>query len=237
MRSLLAILSFMLICVSAKSQDWEPGYIYDTTGVKQTGFIRFAEKSPIKDEAAIVFKQAKNSPESYFTASAIKSFVMSRDSFVVATQPNNAAWNDYYNFVQVLFDENELKLYAFYGEPSGTASNEGSRSHFSLGLGFGGGFGGYGSHFGGGVGAGFAIPLGGSNRSYPAGTQFYYGINTSHMKPLNNQNFADIMSQILGDEPKIVDRLHAGKYDTGNMDKLLRDYYKEQSKHPVAAAQ
>jgi hypothetical protein len=99
------------------------------------------------------------------------------------------------------------------------------------------GFGGYGSHFGGGVGAGFAIPLGGSgSRSYPTGTMFYYGINTSHMKLLTGQNFVDITSQIFGDEPKIVDRLHDGKYNLGNVDKLLRDYYKEQAKHPVAAA-
>ncbi len=227
----------MLTVVSAKSQDWEPGSIYDTTGVKQAGFIHFAEKSPIKDEAAIVFKQAKSSPESYYTASGLKSFIMGRDSFVVATQPANSSWKYYYDFVQVVFDDDQLKLYAFYDNAGETENSGDSGSHFSLGLGFGAGFGGYRSHFGGGVGAGFAIPLGGSSKSYPTGTVFYYGTNTTHMKVLNNRNFVDIMSEILGDEQVIVDKLHAGKYDISKMDKLLRDYYKEQSKHPVAAAQ
>ena len=237
MRLFLIFSFLLLVCASAKSQDWEQGYIYDTAGVKQTGLIRFAEKSPIKDEAAIVFKQTKSAPDSYYTASALRSFIMSRDSFVVATQPGNAAWNYYYDFVQVIFNDGELKLYALYDSPGEPVNGNGSNSHFSLGLGFGTGFGSYGRHFGGGIGAGFAIPLGGSNRNYPTGTMFYYGASTTHMKALNNQNFIDIMSEILGDETKIADRLHAGKYNLGNMDKLLRDFYKERSKHSVSASQ
>jgi hypothetical protein len=234
MRPIFIIILFLLAGISVKAQDWEPGYIYDTTGVKQTGFIRFAEKSPIKDEAAIIFKQTKSSPESYYTASGLKSFTMGRDSFVVASQPANTAWNNYYDFVQVLFDDSQLKLFAFYDNPSQVANNSGSGSHFSLGLGLGAGF--AGPHFGGGIGGGFAIPLGGSKNHY-TNALFYYGANTSHMKPLTNQNFVDVMSEIMGDEPVITDKLHAGKYDLNHMDKLLRDYYKEQTKHPVTAAQ
>ena len=58
MRSILIILFFMLIYVSAKSQKWQPGSFTDVKGNRVTGLIREnpSGKVPIKDEGFIEFK-------------------------------------------------------------------------------------------------------------------------------------------------------------------------------------
>jgi len=39
------------------------------------------------------------------------------------------------------------------------------------------------------------------------------------------------MSEILGDEPEIVDQLHQNRYGLGNIDKLIANYNKLQAAH------
>ena len=98
----------------------------------------------------------------------------------------------------------------------------------SVGLGIGGGFGGGGGGFGYGLGGGISIPLGGGGHMR---TGYFYGANTAVMKELTPANFIDVMSEILGDEPEIVDEIHQNKYNLGNIDKLLDNFYKMEDEH------
>jgi hypothetical protein len=227
MRPILIILFFMLVCVSAKSQGWQSGSFIDTKGNQETGLIRRTNRQPVKDEAAIEFRNDKNNQHFTISASDLKSVVIGRDSFVVAEAPQTSDWKNYLDFVKVVFDEDdEMKIYAFqgYSERGG-----GGKIIPEFGVGVGGGVGTGGGGFGAGVGGGVAIPIGGGGgRGNSYQSIYYYGDNTAHMRVLTSANFVDIMSQIMGDEADIVDALQQNKYNIGNINKLIYDYKKEQ---------
>src|ERR1700761_2982688 len=92
MRSILIILFCMLIAVSAKSQKWQPGSFTDIKGNKVSGLIREnpTNKGPIKDEGYIEFKDDSKANPYKLSASDLKSFIIGRDSFVVAHAPGNS---------------------------------------------------------------------------------------------------------------------------------------------------
>jgi len=48
-----------------------------------------------------------------------------------------------------------------------------------------------------------------------------YGENTATMKRLNDQNFEDIMTDIMGDYPEVVDKIKAKVYVLENIDQLI----------------
>jgi hypothetical protein len=50
---------------------------------------------------------------------------------------------------------------------------------------------------------------------------YYYGENTATMKRLNDQNFEDIMTDIMGDYPEVVDKIKAKVYVLENIDQLI----------------
>jgi hypothetical protein len=223
--SLLTLFIILLSLNISHAQRWQPGYYYDVKGNKETGLIstRTSGKPPVKDEAFIEFKADKKTDPIKLSASDLRSFVIAQDSFVVAVAPATGAWsNNELDFVKVVVDE-DLKLYMFRGGSGGGGVQP------ELGIGLGGGFGGGGRGFGfgGGVGGGFSIPLGGGHGRGQG--VYYYGRNTAGMKQLTPVNFVDIMSEILGDEPEIVDELHAGKYSLGNIDRLINKFYKLES--------
>lgn len=214
----------MLTVVSAKSQGWQHGSFIDTKGNKETGLIRRTNKQPIKDEAAIEFKDDSKANPYILSASDLKAIVIGRDSFIVAAAPQIADWRNYIDFVKVAFDDDpDIKLFVFEGS---TGSGGGGGIHPEVGIGAGTGFGGYGGGLGGGVDGGIAIPIGGGGRGRRNKVIYYYGANTAQMKPLTENNFVDIMSQMLGDEPDIVDALHQNKYTLVNINKLIADYRK-----------
>ena len=227
MRSILIILFFMLIAVSAKSQKWQQGYFYDVKGNKETGFIwaRPGGKGPIKDEAFIEFKGNNKENPYKLSASDLSSFVVGRDSFVVAAEPQTSNWQYGMDFVKVALDE-DIKLYLFRGEGNGGVGGSGIQPAFEGGIG--GGTGGY----GGGVGAGISIPIGhggggkGGNR-----IAYYYGANTAEMKELTPLNFVDIMSDMMGDEPDIADAIRNNKYNLSNIDRLIFDFKQAKASH------
>ena len=209
------ILFSLLFTVQAQAQTWVPGYFYGVQGNKETGLIKFktSARGPVKGEAFIEFKEDAKAKPIPLSASDLSSFVMGRDSFVVAAAPRMGAWsNNELDFVKVVLDE-DLKLYMFRGGSSG-----GGGIQPDLGIGIGGGF-------GGGIGGGISIPLGGGNRNK---ITYYFGANTAEMKVLTPANFIDVMAQIMGDEPDVVDALHQGKYNLGNMDKLIAYFDKLQ---------
>jgi hypothetical protein len=213
MRSILIILFFMLCFISAKSQKWQPGNFTDVKGNRETGFIRINPpgRGPIRDEGFFEFKPNEKANPYKLSTSDVQSFVAGKDSFVVAHAPRNEAWTkEETDFVKVVLDE-PLKLYMAKGGKTG-----GSGIGLSPGISAGYGTGGY----GGGVGGGLGISLGGG-RGGSSKTTYYYGANTADMETLTNENFEDIMVEVMGDEPDVVEKIKTHQYGLKNIDKLI----------------
>jgi hypothetical protein len=220
-RRLFIIFSFTLLTVLVQAQKWQPGRFTDVKGNIQTGLIRTnpSGKPPIKDEAFIEFKEDNKAEPFKLSASDLRSFVVGKDSFVVAHAPQNENWSrNELDFVKVVIDE-PVKLYA-----AQAGSGRGRGFGFSPGISTGIGTGGYGGGFGGALGGGLSIPIGGRGGSEK--TTWYFGENTAEMKRLTNENFEDIMTDIMGDEPDVVDKIRSKVYVLGNIDKLIA-YFKQ----------
>jgi len=226
-RSALAFLfllcSFFGLINNAYAQKWLPGHFTDVKGNVETGLIwlRPAGKGPIPDEAFIEFRESDKENPYKLSASDLKSFVIGRDSFIVASEPQTSNWQYGVDFVKVAMDE-DIKLYVFRGEGNGGVGG----IEPDIGGGVGGGTGGY----GGGVGVGLSIPIGRGGRGGNK-TVYYYGETTAGMKQLTPANFTDIMSDIMGDEPDVVEAIHEKKYSLNNMDKLLVYFKQVQASH------
>jgi len=221
MRSILIILFFTLIAVSAKSQKWQQGSFTDIKGNKVNGLINNnpSGKGPIKDEGFIEFRDNEKSSPYKLSASDLKSFMVGRDSFVVAHAPHNETWTKQeLDFVKVELDE-ETKLYvAVVGTVTGAERGIGVHPTGGVGYGTGG--------YGGGASAGVAINLGGGgSRQGKVQVTYYYGPNTAQMNQLTPNNFADVMSDIMGDEPEVVDKIRSGQFNLSNIQKLIA-YFK-----------
>jgi len=211
----------MLMIVSAKSygQKWLPGHFTDVKGNIENGLIRFGGgKGPVKDEGYIEFREDDKISPFKLSASELKSFVVGRDSFVVAHAPGNETWaRNEFDFVRVVLDE-DVKLYAAGGvKVSGGGHGVGVAPEIGTGIGTGG--------VGAGVGGGISIPIGGGGGTYEK-LVYYYGENTAAMKRLNDQNFEDIMTDIMGDYPEVVDKIKAKVYVLENIDRLII-YFKQ----------
>lgn len=218
----------MLMFLSAKTyaQKWYPGHFTDTRGNTEKGLIRVNPKGkgPVKDEGYIEFRYDDKAAPFKLSAEELRSFVIGRDSFVVAHPPGMETWaNNSLDFVRVVLDE-DYKLYAAGGVAEGGG---GSGLSFEPGIATGIGTGGYGSGFGTAVGGGVSIPVfgGGGNGMHYEKEVYYYGDNTADMKRLNNGNFIDIMTDMMGDYPDIVDKIRAKAYTLQNIDKLIVLYY------------
>ena len=218
-KPLFAFLLSLITCSSAFAQKWEPGHFTDVKGNIESGFIRLnpSGKGPIKNEGFIEFKEDNKSEPFKLSASDLRSFVVGKDSFVVAHAPGNETWaRNEFDFVKVVLDE-DVKLYAAGGVKGHGGHGMAIEPGVSTGVGTGG--------FGGGVGGGIAIPIGGGGGTYEK-LVYYYGENTAKMKRLTNQNFEDVMSDMMGDYPDVVDKIHAKVYVLENIDRLIA-YYKQ----------
>jgi hypothetical protein len=221
MRKKISI-SFLLLLFAAmvSAQKWQPGRFTDIKGNRQSGLIRVnpSGKAPIKDEGFIEFKEDNKAEPFKLSASDVKSFVAAKDSFVVAHAPQNEAWSkNELDFVKVVLDE-PLKLYAAH-VASGNHNGVGFAPSISTGI----GSGSYAGGVFGGLGGGISIPIGGRGGEK---TTWYFGENTAEMKRLTNENFEDIMADIMGDYPGVVDKIHAKVYVLSNIDKLI-SYFKQ----------
>jgi hypothetical protein len=229
MRSIPIILFLMFCFTAAKSQKWQPGNFTDVKGNRETGFIRVnpGGKGPIKDEGFIEFKETEKNNPYKLSASDLRSFVAGKDSFVVAHAPKNESWSkEETDFVKVVLDE-PTKLYVAQGGKGGGGRGIG----FSPGVGVGYGSGGYGGGLGGGVGISLG---GGGGRNGGGKTIYYYGANTAEMARLTDENFEDIMTDIMGDEPEVVEKIKAHKYGLKNIEKLVAYFNELVAKRPPA---
>lgn len=226
MRSILLILFLMLTFVSAKSQKFQPGFIIDRHDQKVEGLIRTnpSGKAPIKDEAFIVYKDGEKGTETRFSASDIKSYVIGKDSFVVAHAPHNESWTaQELDFVRVVLNE-EVKLYVLNGGKSGGGGSGFSfRPGVSIGTGIGGG--GYGG-VGLGTGVGVGIGGGGNGGGKQGRVTYYTGTTTAEMREVTVDNFNDAMGDVMGDEPKALEAIRSGKFTVGNINGLI-EYFKK----------
>lgn len=216
----------MLTGVSAKSQKWLPGYFIDVKGNKVTGFIRPnpSGKGPVKDEGFIEFKDDDKTNPYKLSASDLRTFVVGRDSFVVAHAPQNSLWTKKeLDFVEVVLDE-QTKLYVTSAGMGGGGGHAiGVSPEFGAGI----GTGGYS-----GAAGGVAVNIGGGG-SGKVSTVFFYGPNTAEMQQLTPINFKDVMSDIMGDEQEVVDKIQAGQYNLGNIGKLLVYFEQVKASHPA----
>src|SRR6185312_2489417 len=117
--SILCLLFLSAVCVNA--QKWQPGHFTDVKGNRESGLIRVdpSGKAPIKDEGFIEFREDKKTEPFKLSASDLKSFVVGKDSFVVAHAPQNETCpNNELDFVKVVLDE-PVKLYAANGGGGG----------------------------------------------------------------------------------------------------------------------
>jgi len=222
MRSILVILFFMLTIVSAKTyaQKWQPGHFTDVKGNVETGLIRLggSGKGPIKGEGFIEFKEDNKTNPFKLSASDLRSFVVGRDSFIVAHAPGSETWaKNELDFVRVVVDE-DIKLYAAGGVKTGGGHGISIAPGLETGIGTGG--------YGTGIGGGISIPIGGGGRGTYEKLVYYYGENTAVMKRLNDQNFEDVMTDMMGDYPDVVDKIRAKVYTLENIDRLI-GYFKQ----------
>jgi len=215
---------------SSFAQKWLPGRFTDKDGNVASGLIwlKPSGSEPVKDQSFIEYKQSEKDKPTKVSASQIKSIVIGRDSFVVAAEPQTSNWEFAVDFVKVVLDE-DIKLYVFNGEGGG-----GGGIQPDIEAGIGGGIGGGGGGFGGGIGAGISIPIGGHGRGGNR-VAYYYGLNTANMRMLTNTNFVDIMSDIMGDEPDVVEQIQEKKFNLGNIDKLIVFFRQMQATHASAA--
>jgi hypothetical protein len=211
----------MMTGIVVYAQKWQPGRFTDVKGNIQNGLIRVnpSGKGPIKDEGFIELKEDNKTEPFKLSAGDLRSFVVGKDSFVVAHAPQNEAWSkNELDFVKVVLDE-QPKLYA-----ANVVGGGRSGIGFSPGISTGIGTGGYGGGFGAGLGGGISLPIGGGRSS--GKLTWYYGENPAEMKRLTNENFEDIMTDIMGDYPDVVDKIHAKVYILANIDRLIA-YFKQ----------
>jgi hypothetical protein len=213
MRSILIILFFLSSVLSAFAQKWQPGCFYDIKGTQNPGLIRVDPpgRPPIRDEGFIEYKENAKASSIKLSASDLRSFVVGRDSFIVAAEPKQG-WSKYeLDFVRVAVDA-PLRLFEVKAN-DGSGSGVGFQPGFGVGFGTGG--------YGGGFGGGISIPIGGGGGRGNLKTVYFYGANTAEMKPITNENFIDVMSEVMGDEPDVVEKIQAKKFSLGSMNKLI----------------
>ncbi|MDF2432501.1 MAG: hypothetical protein JWP44_2132 [Mucilaginibacter sp.] len=215
----------MLVIISAKSQSrkWLPGHFTDNKGNLGIGLIRIdpSGHGPVKNEDFIEFKENPKANPFELSASDLRSIVIGKDSFIVAhVMENRAKEKNGLGFVKVVLDE-DIKLYAAKDERAG-----GHGISFAPEVGAGIGFGGGGGGFGGGLGGGISIPIGGHSGRNSFIAVYFFGANPAEMKPLTNENFQDVMTDIMGDYPEVVNKIAEKVYRLDNIDQLIA-YYKQ----------
>lgn len=215
----------MLLSVSANAQKWVPGYFYDTRGIKNAGLIspNPSGKGPIKGEAFIEYKESEKADPVKLSASDMRAFVVGVDSFMVAYPPSDGWAATNLGFVRIAVNA-PLKLYASRGGYSGGGKK---KVNVSPSVGAGIGSGGYGSGAGGGV----AISIGDGGSANDGKLNYFWGENASHMELLTNKNFVDVMSEVMGDEPVVVEKIREKKFGLGNIEALILYFKRLQASH------
>ena len=219
-RHLAAFILFSLLSISAIAQKWQQGYFFDKRSVKNVGFINQTPsgKGPIKNEAFIEFKEYEKDKPMKLSASDMKSYVVGRDSFVVAVSLTDDWASEQMDFIRVAINA-PIKLYmARVGNVSAQQKAVSVSPALSTGYGSGG--------MGGGLGGGVSINLGRNRGGGGTHVAYFYGEGTNGMKAITNENFIDVMIEVMGDEPAAVEQLRTGKVGLRDIEKMIAYYQK-----------
>jgi hypothetical protein len=222
----LITLCITVTSTTAMAQKWLPGYFIDVKGVKTTGYIypNPGGNGPIHNEGFIEFRDEEKSTSYVLSTSDLQCFVAGKDSFVVAHAPGNETWaKKEFDFVRVAV-AGPVNIYATRG--AGKGGGGGKKVHVSPGIGI--GTGSYGTSYGGGVGISIGGDGGGGGSRKMS---YYYGSNTATMQHLTAENFNDVMSEVMADEPEVVEQIRENRFGIGNIEKLIAYFYKVQASH------
>jgi hypothetical protein len=229
MKASTLFLFISLLSLTVKAQ-FISGYYYDINGEKVPGLInRYpAGKGIVKDEGFIEFKDDEKARPQRLSASMIHGFVIGRDSFTVSHPPRNGGpWTkNELDFIQVVVNS-LTNLYMISGGSGG--GNGGGKGHLiqpmvSTGIGTGGM----------GMGGGIGINLGGGGGSGGGGARnaYYYGETTATMQSFKPETFIETMSDVMGDEPSVVEKIRDGTFNINNIDGLVKYYKIMVASHP-----
>jgi hypothetical protein len=221
----LVALFMIITSATAMAQKWLPGHFTDVRGIRTTGYINPnpGGNGPIRNEGFIEFRDEEKSTPYVLSTSDLQSFVAGKDSFVVAHAPGNETWaKKEFDFVRVAV-AGPVNIYATRG--AGKGGSGGKKVHVSPGIGI--GTGSYGTSYGGGVG----ISIGGGGGGDRSKMTYYYGSNTATMQHLTSENFNDIMSEVMADEPEVVEQIRENHFSIGNIEKLIAYFDKVQASH------
>lgn len=233
--SILFLILFFTAALTARAQNGKkfvPGYVVDVKGNKMTGLIQASPsgRGPIKGQGYIVYKADDKAPKTELSAGSVQYFVTGRDSFVVASAPRNAEWSrNELDFVQVLADE-PVKIYALRNAGK-SSSGFGVSPEIGIGGGIGTG-GGRGFSYGGG---GIGLSFGGGSFGGGHRTVYFAGSSPTELTEIIPENFIDVMSDVMADEPAMVEQVQSGKYHINRIESLIYEYYRMKSQHPQAA--
>ncbi|MFD0751547.1 hypothetical protein ACFQZS_15450 [Mucilaginibacter calamicampi] len=219
-RHITPILLLSLLSFSAIAQKWQQGYFYDKRGVKNVGYVNQTPsgKGPIKNEAFIEFKEYEKDKPMKLSASDMKSYVVGRDSFVVSVSLTDDWASEQMDFIRVAINA-PLKLYmAKVGNINARQKAVSVNPALSTGYGSGG--------LGGGLGGGVSINLGRNRGGGGTHIAYLYGESTNGMKAITEENFIDVMIEVMGDEPAAVEQLRSGKVTLRDMEKIIAYYHK-----------
>lgn len=192
----LVLILFSLIALSAKAQDWKPGYYYDTTGVKHPGLIEIstmdnaARYNNIKTISSDVFRIQVNSKIQEVFAFDVKAVIADADSFIVQRtfrtnrsgvikRDTNGIPYRFAAFFQVQLDRSDIKLYS--QEKAG-------------------------------------------NNNFMDYVDYYYGKSVDNIVWITNENFIEVMSNIMKDSPGKVAKIQKEDFKLRKMDKLIKAY-------------
>ena len=235
MRIFVVVFLFSLLIrfssFAQKGSGFSPGFYYDVNGQKVPGLInRYpAGKGIEKNESFIEFKDSEKARPQRLSASMIHNFVIGRDSFVIAHAPQHGGvWTkNELDFVKVVID-GTTKLYMVSGGSAGNGGIGGSGIRPSIGTGIGTG--------GVGLGGGIGITIGGGNRGNNGSeyTAYYYGENTTTMEALNKGTFVEVMTDVMGDEPDVVEKIRTGIFNINNVDGCVKYYKTMETAHKKA---
>ncbi|MEO6499192.1 MAG: hypothetical protein ABIN95_09275 [Mucilaginibacter sp.] len=179
---------------------WQKGYYYDKEGHKVTGLLKNYLPDPgfLGRGDNLSFKSDSNAKKQTIAAREISSFVINYENGLrdsfIITQSPLLTKRP---IVRLLIN-NSVKLYGllytFSSVPVPTFNPQGQ-------LAAGGGFSRHGTK-----------------------EEYYYGVDANNVAQVNSTNFYAAINQVMGDKPKIIEGVKAGKYTVAKLDKLI-DYY------------
>jgi len=197
---------FLFIALYARAQSFQPGYYYDTTGVKHVGLVKIGTldnsaaygTSKVIGSEVFNFKITADAQKQEVYAYDVKSVVTGLDSFVVqrtfVIKRNGDVKRDE--------DGNPYKRTAFFqiqlDNPNYIIYSKEQFGNTSFNNGF--------------------------SVSFPNRIEYYYGKVIENIEPITIDNFVDVMSYVMNDSPGIVAKIKNRDLKLRKMGDIIKAY-------------